>query len=508
MKRTPVFVLALAAVCSAALYDDSLTVNSSYINNTWGKAYVLKNDLCTLSIMPDIGGRVMSYCLGTHNFSYVIPGENKNNDPSFFTGGGFMTWPAPQDTFGWPPTPILSSGKDTVTVVSNTADSVVILLKSKAEVSPSKAVGLVFRKMYTFYKASSRVKVDVRLVNTSASTITQTSIREVAPVLAQHNNSSDWSNFHAYFPKGTSPQDGTRGFWNTMGSFSAEQFTVDNTAGVVDFRYSSSGHGARIAAHPASQWLAYQDSLEGYTFVQKALYQPTATYLEYGGAVIIMYLDSWIEAELCSPGKDIAPNDSLQFVSNWYATKLAGAVRAVNNAGAIKDSLFVNALSGTFTGTYGVFHQGTVKICFNGQTTPAKEIPVSPLATFTLNDTVTIPASSGTVSLLLYNSDGVFVDTLDSKVFRTVATEVPASSLIPRGVSVGIHNNKLRVTVPGGGDVKVRLTSLSGKTVIEAAFAHGTFRPIDLSELAPGNYLVTVETGVQRYAFMVPVFVH
>jgi len=96
-----------------------------------------------------------------------------------------------------------------------------------------------------------------------------------------------------------------------------------------------------------------------------------------------MYLDSWIEAELCSPGKDIAPNDSLQFVSNWYATKLAGAVRAVNNAGAIKDSLFVNALSGTFTGTYGVFHQGTVKICFNGQQLLQRD-SVSPLATFTL----------------------------------------------------------------------------------------------------------------------------
>ncbi len=508
MKKVLLFVVALATISSAA--DSLYTGVASYMNSGWGKAYVLSNGLCSLAVIPGIGARIARYGLGMQNFISIDPSINKS-DPNWFGGAGFMAWPAPQDTFGWEPTPLVSSGTYTPTVLINTPDSVVLSLDSKPEITANKnadkAKDLMMRKIYTFYKGSSRVRVDIRLINKGTQTKTGVSIREVCPVLAQHNNGADYSNFRAYFPKGTSSQDqALGGYWNTMGTADPSQFTLDNSAGVIDLKYANGGQGARIAAHPKSQWLAYQDSSEGFTFIQKGVYDSTHSYIEYGGAVIIMYLSSWIETELCSYGKDIAPNDSIQIISNWYATKLAGRVRSVNNAGAIHDSLAVSVSSGNLKGTYGVYYKGTVKVCFNGQAAPADSIAVTPLSTFALDKTVTIPASAGAVSLLLYNSDGVFVDTLDAKNFRTVGTMYREATQAPKNFSIIVKNHKITVAVPENANAKVLLTSLSGKTVFVSGLTSYNSNPIDVSGLVPGSYLVTVETAHQRYTRMVPLF--
>ena len=507
MKKVQLFILAFAVVCGAAQYDVSMSETN---NSNWGKTFLLKNDLCTLSIIPNVGGRIMSYCLGSHSFLRVVPDAPKGGLSSAgqFDGGGFMTWPAPQVIWNWPPPPYLAHGPYGVTVISNTADSVVISLASETE-KFSDAAGLVFRKIYTFYKATSRVKVDVRLINKGSSSKTW-SIREVAQVWATHTGKSDYSNFRAFFPKGTSTQDGSQGFWNTNGASQPDlssMFRIDSSAGVVNFRYNNlDPKRSRIATHPTNQWLAYQDSLEGYTFVQQGEYQPSATYPEYNGAVIIMYLDTWLEMELCAPQKLISFNDSLQFVTNWYATKLAGPVRSVNKAGIVKNFLAVNTSSSALTGTYGVFYQGVVKIWFDGQSKAAKEIPVSPLTTWTLNDSVAIPNSSGAVSLLLYNSDGILIDTLDSKKFRTVGTIRPTSSPVSQRFTVKVLNSKLMLDFPEAGSANLRVTSLQGKTLINADFTRGNYEPVDLTRLSKGTYLVTLESGIRRYTSSFQIF--
>jgi hypothetical protein len=506
MKKVLPLILALCAVGSAARYDASLSELDAYINPAWGKAFVLKNDLCTLAVMPDVGGRIMAYCLGPHSFlrvaPYASPGGLSAQD--LFDGGGFMTWPAPQSIWNWPPPQYLSHGPYKATVISNSADSVVISCISQPEQWQS-AAGMVFHKMYTFYKASSRVHVDVRLIN-RGSTPQKWSIREVAEVWPQHGALSDFSNFRAFFPKGASLQAATSGFWNTNGGYETElfsQFTLDEADGIVSFRFNNKG--GRIAADPTEQWLAYQDSLEGYTFIQRGMPQPSATYPEYGGARIIIYMGAWLEMELCAPEKNIAAGDSLRFVTDWYAVKLAGAVRAINDAGAIKDSLAVNTTSNTITGSYGVFYQGTVKIMLDGQAAPAREIPVSPLTTFAPDETIDIPPTSGTISLLLYDSEGTLIDTLDSKTFRTVAAMHTVSKQMPPGFSVRVLNRKLQVAVSGSDAAKVRLISLTGKTVAEAAYTRNRGKTIDLSPLAPGSYLVTVETASGHYCCRLPV---
>jgi hypothetical protein len=504
MKKFLVFLVLFAGVCSAAQYDVSTTEVNSYINSAWGKAYVLKNGLCSLSITPNVGGRVMSYCLGSYSFLRIDAGAGLGpygtGLEDVFKGGGFMTWPVPQINWwsnaSWPPPPYLAHGLYSDLVVSNSTDSVVVALTSPQE-QLSTAAGLVFRKVYTLYRATSRLKVDIRLINKNATPKTW-SIREVAQLKPTHPGQSDYNNFKAFFPKGSSTADGTRGFWDTDNKLSQDffsQFTTDNTSGVV--RFQNNNKSGRIASHPSMQWLAYQDALEGYTFIQKGDFQSSATYPEYNGAVLIMYIGDWLEMELCAPQKIIPANDSLQFITNWYSTKLNGDIRAVNNAGAIKDSITVNPTAGTLTGTYGVFYQGTVKIWFNGQTTAAKEIPVTPQTTLTLNETVTIPQFSWIVSALLYNSAGNLIDTLDSKAFRKESNTKPLINNRIRELSLRIDSQKLLVTVPGNGPAIIRLNALSGKKLAEYYCSSGGIHSIDVAKTTPGIYLVTVDSKIQ-----------
>jgi hypothetical protein len=439
MNKHFLSLLIIASLCSAAQYDVVVSVANSSINQAWGKAYVLKNDLCSLSIVPKVGGRVMSYCLGNHSFLRIDasagPGTYGPGSNDIFNGGGFINWPVPQVNWSsntWPPPPYLSHGNYTDVVVSKSADSVVIAFTSPLE-KYANAEGLVFRKVYTVYRATSRVKVDIRLINKNPAPKTW-SIREVAQVWPAHAGQTDFAQFKAYFPRGTSALDSSRGFWYTgadTGGSTADlysQFSLSKNGKVVNFQ--NKNKRGKIGVHPADQWIAYQDALEGYTFVQKGVFQPSATYPEYGGAVLIIYMGDWLEMELCAPQKNIPANDSLQFITNWYSTKLAGDILAINNAGAISDPLAIDPALGSASGTYGVFHQGTVKLWFNGQTSAAKTIAVSPLTTLTLNEKVTIPAKSLTASLLLYNAAGVFVDTLDSKNFKKVAEKTTAKSAV------------------------------------------------------------------------------
>jgi hypothetical protein len=515
MNRLLSSILVLAAVGSTAPYDVTLSEEPFYLNSAWGKAYVLKNSICSLSVMPKVGGRVMSYCLGAHSFLRVDasagPGPYGSALTDLFNGGGFIAWPVPQVNWytppkSWPPPGYISHGNYSDVVVNNSADSVVLALTSPQEQLTS-AADLVLRKVYTVYRATSRVKVDIRLINKKTTPQTW-SIREVAQAWPSHSGKSDYSNFRAYFPKGTSTLDGARGYWSTAGETDPgnaalySQFSLVNNGKIVKFRYDKKP--GRIGVRPSDQWLAYQDSSEGYTFIQKGALDASATYPEYGGAVLIVYMGDWLEMELCAPQKGIPANDSLQFVANWYSTKLAGDILGINNAGAIKDSITVEPVSGAITGTYGVFYQGTVKIWLDGQAAAAKELPVSPMTTLSLNETVTIPPTSHIVSLLLYNAAGALVDTLDSKVFRTVNTRTTLTEAKKRSL-VRICGRSIFVNGTGNDPIRIRLYTLKGKMVTNAVCAADARKPIDLSGFSQGSYLLKVEMRQDRYSRMIQI---
>jgi hypothetical protein len=166
-------------ICSLLLaqsYDVSLEKKTGHNGWTsqWDMVYIVKNDIITLAIVPQLGGRVMQYDLGSHQSIYV---HNANQVPSSGNDlvGGFRVLPSPQSDFVWPSPPNLDFNPYTCTELVNNTDSTVIYLESQIENSNdskySTHKGLQFKRTLTLYKASTRVKVSMKMPNKDTQTV-------------------------------------------------------------------------------------------------------------------------------------------------------------------------------------------------------------------------------------------------------------------------------------------------------------------------------------------------
>ena len=99
MKKTPRIHLVLAAAIL-------LTGTGCASKRSVWKGPVLKNDLIEVTVVPQIGGRIIQYKLGEYGFFWVNPDlvnstppvSGLGSDDSWLNYGGDKLWPAPQ---GW-----------------------------------------------------------------------------------------------------------------------------------------------------------------------------------------------------------------------------------------------------------------------------------------------------------------------------------------------------------------------------------------------------------------------
>lgn len=80
-------------------------------------AYQLRNEEISLIVLPEVGGRIVSYNVFGHEFLYTLPelkGREYNlagivdiksyrRDLDYVPAGGYKTWLSPQSKWGWPP---------------------------------------------------------------------------------------------------------------------------------------------------------------------------------------------------------------------------------------------------------------------------------------------------------------------------------------------------------------------------------------------------------------------
>ena len=498
MKRSAICLMCgLYAVTLSAAHNVSVTHQESYPGTDWGAYYRVSNNLVSVALFPEIGGRAMEFKLGDQEFLRTNKDAQKaaGGEHDFFEGGGFMTWPVPQDDWGavwggWPPPPALNHGSYTSAPLHQSADSVALFFSSPREQITS-AAGLVFRKHYTLYKNASRMRIEHRMINESG--VNQNwSVRKVV----QHPYHRGVDNCFLYFPKGVSDMDGEQGYWHTEDEGLSTDFT-EVAPGImrVDVQTASGRYGA----HPAQQWIAWVDKTTGKAFIQKADYDPAGVYPEYGGTVIILFIaDTFLEAEPCSPEKNMAPGDSSVFVSTWYATTLnENPPLAVNNAGVLLSPL--NHANGTLSGSYGVFAAGTARVMFAGSGEPAAQLPVSPHEVFSLNQQVAVPAGSGQVAVVLYDADGVLVDTLDTHQLADVPVAHARAPVQPLH-RPRVVNGALECMLPAGGAVWV--ATLEGRIVMRADGLPGGLHRIALGGLASGTYTAVLTHQGRSTPFM------
>lgn len=420
-KLFPIVLLMGAVVTVSARYEPACTPQTNYRSWGWDQVYVLANDLCTVAVVPSIGAHVLEYSLGGHGSMWRNREKlGRNIEPAMSWAwpkyGGFKVWPAPQAAWGWggksrnwPPPPTLEYAPATARITATTADSVVLFTEGREEVFGDSAKGLEMHRTMTMYRASSRIRVEQRILNNGAPR-GRWAAWDVTNSRVDHGAGRDYTNFWAYMPRDT----GDAGYFVLdIGDdqTARDQVKTGVAPGIVGLRWQ--GKKIKIGVHTTDPWIAYVDNRDGYAYIKKGTYVPGGCYPDKGSVAQVFVAGEMMEIEFLGPMENIPVDDSLVFVYDWYAARMHGPVVAVNDAGAINERLTFTS-QGHVSGKYGVFYKGNVELRFDGRSAAAKTWDVSPEDSFVVDTKVAVPAGAGRVSLVLYDIDGEVVDTLDS----------------------------------------------------------------------------------------------
>lgn len=346
----------------------------------------LQNQWVILRAVPDIGGRIVSYQLGTYEYLWMdqsllgklFSPEEHVGDGSMSAWknyGGDKTWPAPQ---GWdndqqwhgPPDPVLDGGRYQLEKAEADSTSATVRMTSP----PDPVTGVQITRQATLCAGTSRVTLDLTFTNT-ADHQTRWSIWDVL----QHKAEK-------VLPDGTiAHEDGCtittpvnpnsrhdQGYVVLFADQDNPQWQVEDDLFVARYLYRI----GKVGLDSMAGWIAFNDANTGYTFVAQFDAKPGAEYPDQGSTVEcwsvgegevpgidLDYKDSGIyllETEVLSPMYDFAPGQSHTFTIEWAGCRCPGKVVEVTEAGcasqklrAVNDSDFI-----LVSGVFGVFDGG------------------------------------------------------------------------------------------------------------------------------------------------------
>jgi hypothetical protein len=475
-----------AGIADAQQFNVTLEKKSNY--NNWGTAWdsviVLKNGIITLAAVPEIGGRVMQYDLGTHPSIYIhesMKGKDIVSGDSMI--GGFRQLPSPQSDFQWPSPPKVDFGVYTCSVLQNNSDSAVISLLSPIEDSNldkyKSHKGMQFKRDITLYKATSHVKVVMTMYNRGQQSMTH-GIWDITQSACSNNNAADTNNFWVYFQRfQQSTLGGNKGFvqYKSEGTGAGSQWIANAAPGNIMGVQFKKLRG-KIGADCRAGWICFNDRYDAYAYVKTFTYQNGKTYPDSGASVQVYTYPNFnmLEVEVLGPLTTIAPGDSVSLVENWFAARSNGPVLAVNAAGLttikltgmqLDDSMDVN-------GTFGVFYQGYVKTQFcdasNAVVATVDSVFVTPSDSFCVNKKHKIPVGAAYIRLALFDSKGAAAGILDSTAvpkplsnrFGLLLHDAPATV---RSITARTENGFVKINVPYNGLYQITLCAIDGRVI-------------------------------------------
>jgi hypothetical protein len=503
----PVFLFPACLLASTS-YDVTMEKKVNY--NSWGAAWdtvvVVKNSIITLAAVPKLGGRVMQFDLGTHPSIYVNPNMiNKTITTGDSMVGGFRQLPSPQSDFSWPAPPTLDYGQYKCTIMSTNADSCVVNLESKVEdTNDTKYVkhkGLQYTRTLTMYKASSRVKVEMVMINKEGTSTLSHGIWDITQSLCGPSNTTyDKENMWVYFPLNPNSLL-KRGYveYEQNGKRDTTQWKKNIVPGIMGVQYKQVV--AKIGADCNGGWICFVDRADGYAYVKTFTYQDDKknSYPDSGASVQVYTYKDYpnTEVEVLGPITSLAKGASVAMVENWYATRSKGPVYSVNSAGLVSKPIAATQSNDTVTvqGSYGVFYVGKVRAIFKKadgmEIAAADTYAVSPKDSFALRDTLKVPAGAAKLVLALYSGDGKLMGILDSAAVTPTLTQ--------ERMKTGSHNaaseKDLKFTRMGSvlfiqtfyhRSYSIEAIGLNGKRLLSIKGLNPTTHAINLSNLPTG----------------------
>jgi hypothetical protein len=414
-------------------------------------AQQVSNDWVRLTIVPQLGGRLMQVSFGGHDYLFVNRKyKGQYIPPSAAAGrwinyGGDKIWPMPegdQDEHHWVlKSDPLDDGEYTFRVVSQGTNCSSIL-----EGPPDPVTGLQYSREISIGSDSPEISFHATMKNIADHPITW-SVQSVTQYdLASHTSSNDFNHDFFAFTPVNPHSDYFAGYQVRNGLADDPSFEVKDGLFRLRWLYLEN----EVWLDSPAGWLAVVDGsahfamVERFTYQQQADYPGKATTILYKNGVSIT-LDGnlvprltggsseetpfYMEAELNSPMVSLRPGDSYRFDTDWFPTRAGNAFFTVNSAGmvAIPAAAVKSSKGVLITGSFGVFFPGTVVVrFFDAHGAELGQMPIgvsNPLEVLKLSSDVAVPAGTAKISIHVLDNHG-----MDRGILGEADVKVPSGA--------------------------------------------------------------------------------
>jgi hypothetical protein len=403
----------------------------------------VSNGWVRLTLVPELGGRLMQVRFADHDYLFVnpaykgkyLPPEEGVSKGKWFNYGGDKIWPMPEgtgDDHHWPG-PLsdpLDDGVYKLTVLSQDPTCAVRL-----EGPPDARTGLQYTREITlarnspeiYFRASMR-NVTGHAIEWSMQSVTQYDTS--APGSAEAFNRDFWA---------FTPVNSQSAYFNAYqvrdGLADDPSFAVEQEIFKLHWLYLEN----EVWLDSPAGWLAVVDGASHYAMVERFPYEKGANYP--GKATVIFYkngaaleLDGkgmpvlrpftpretpyYMEAEVNSPIVRLEPGASYSLDTRWFPTRADHELETVTDGAVVnKPLLAVSSGDGVlFSGSLGVFFPG--ELIAHGfdsrgvETGVVSLLSVDPATSVELHQLVRLSRQTVRVELHLVSDDGVDRGTL------------------------------------------------------------------------------------------------
>lgn len=397
-------------------------------------AVQISNPWVTLTIVPQLGGRLMQVTFGGHDYLFVneqlkgqyVPPDVSAAQKRWFNYGGDKIWPMPegsQDEQHWPGAAgaVLDAGAFSARVLSRGATCAVRLVGP-----PDPFIGQQYIRDISIGADSPVISFHAVMKNTSGypQTWSEQSVSQYATADAQSPEQPN-REFWAFTP--ANPQSVFQSSYHVRtGSATDSGYTVRDGL----FAVHTIDASGEVWVDSPGEWLAVVDGSTRYTMVERFRYQRDADYP--GNATVIFYTAGnrrprptpapsqasrpplfYMEAELNSPLVRLDPGETYAMDTQWFPTRMGSDLKSATYAGVVGRPLSAVTTPGglALAGTFGVFFAGQLEARFydkGGARLGVLDVErVTPTDLVTLQQTVQAPAGTERVSLHLIDRRGL-----------------------------------------------------------------------------------------------------
>ena len=379
----------------------------------------LKNELIAVQVVSEIGGRVLQYRLGDHDYFWVNkdlagsapPRSGLGPKGEWLNYGGDKVWPAPQ---GWdnaeqwpgPPDAVLDGGPYEPNVTVENGRPVAVQVTSKPDVRS----GIQFSRVFRIFEGTTRVNVEATMKNIDTKP-RRWGIWAVTQFDTSSRHGSGYNeNFRAYCPINAKSVL-ANGYRVLYGAADNPTFKPDAVKQMMRAHFAN--RVGKIGMDSSAGWVATVDETDGYAFVHRFTYEQGKEYPDNSTVEFwsngLGEFTAWgkvnrmpdnvkenpylLETEILSPFAALVPGESYTYKYQWYAAKIpaGAAVREVCDAGVTCEALtaWQDGEKVFVKGSFGVFYDGfaaAVAIDEGGKAigNSPQLIPISPLKALTL----------------------------------------------------------------------------------------------------------------------------